>query len=176
MSCTTLPTWIQRTRSLAPALFTLAVLAAMFLSLAPQPAHAAKPFYLGKWKVITAEVAPWAKDGPVPDAAESKTLLGAMITLGAKEIRGPGSFPCKRPKYEVIEGSAEILFQGLLGEMHAKDSGVDPQKLAEQAGLQGNVFRTVITGCEFAVDFSFGSDPDLAAFALDNYIYRMKRQ
>ena len=139
-------------------------------------AQAAEPFYLGTWKIVNAEVAPWAKSGPVPDPAESKKLIGKAITLEAKAIRGPGSFPCEGPQYEVIEGPAEMLFQGMFGAMKEKDSKVDPQALAEQAGFSGTTFRTVLTGCEFAVDFSFGSDPDFGAFALDNYIYTLTRQ
>lgn len=140
------------------------------------PAAAAEPTYLGRWKVVSATVAPWAKGGPEPDGRMAKSLLGSTLTLARKFVSGPGSFPCSGPKYEVIEGSAEILFQGMFGEMRDKDSKVDPQKLAEEAGLRGTRFRTVLTGCEFAVDFSQGSDPDTAAFALDNYLYLMKRE
>jgi hypothetical protein len=144
--------------------------------LAGSSVSASEPTYLGRWKIVSAAVAPWAKDGPVPDDRESKSLIGSIVTLSRKFVSGPGSFPCSGPRYELIEGTAEILFQGMLGEMRSKDPRVDPQKLAEQAGLTGSRFRTVITGCEFAVDFSFGSDPGVAAFALDNYVYRMKRE
>jgi hypothetical protein len=150
--------------------------AATALFLGAVPVKAAEPFYLGAWNIVRAEVAPWAKSGPVPDASESRRLLGKTITLDSKAIRGPGSFPCQGPRYEVIEGSAEMLFQGMLGAMHEKDPGVDPQKVAEAGGLSGKVYRTVITGCEFAVDFSFGSDPKVAQFALDNYVYTLQRQ
>ena len=69
-----------------------------------------------------------------------------------------------------------MLFQGGFGEMQSKDPTVDPQKLAEQAGFTGTHYRTVLTGCEFAVDFSFGEDKATAMFALDNALYTMKRQ
>ncbi len=166
---------MRRTRVLAPSFLGLTV-SISILSLAPLRVNAAGPFYLGTWKIVSAEVAPWAKGGPVPDPAESKELVGKEITLEAKAIRGPGSFPCKGPQYEVIEGPAEMLFQGMFGAMKEKDPKVDPQALAELVGFRGKSFRTVLTGCELAVDFSFGSDPDFAAFALDNYIYTMKRQ
>jgi hypothetical protein len=145
-------------------------------ALAAPSASAVEPTYLGRWKIVSATVAPWAKDGPAPDGRMAKSLLDSIVTLAPKFVSGPGSFPCSAPRYEVIEGPAEILFQGMFGAMREKDPKVEPQKLAEEAGLKGTKFRTVLTGCEFAVDFSQGADPDVAAFALDNYVYLMKRE
>jgi hypothetical protein len=139
-------------------------------------AQAEDAFYIGKWKITGAAVGPWVPSDDMPDPAESKTLVGREITLSAGAVDGPGSFPCKGPKYEVIEGGPEMLFQGLFGEMHENDQSADPQKLAQQAGFTGTKYRTVITGCEYEVDFSFGADDDTAAFALNNFIYTMKRE
>src|ERR1041384_3634518 len=93
-------------------------------------AHAGDPFYLGTWKLIGAGVAPWADPARRPDAKEAARLRGKTLTFKAREIAGPLPFPCKRPKYRVIEYSADMLFQGALGEMQAKDGSVDPTKLA----------------------------------------------
>jgi hypothetical protein len=35
---------------------------------------------------------------------------------------------------------------------------------------------TVVTGCEYDVDLSFGASNDTARFALDNYIYTITRE
>jgi hypothetical protein len=103
-------------------------------------------------------------------------LVGKTITLKADAIEGPLGFPCKGPKYEVMQGGPDMLFQGAFGEMNAQDPSQDPQKLAEKVGFAGKVYRTVMTGCEFAVDFSIGADNDTMMFALDNAVYVMKRQ
>jgi hypothetical protein len=139
-------------------------------------AEAADPFYLGTWKITEAVVAPWLPAGQTADAAESQTLLGKTITLSATAVDGPGDFPCKAPQYQVIEGGAEMLFQGTFGEMHDQDKTIDPQQLADQVGFAGDRFRTVITGCAYEVDFSFGADADTAKFGLNNYVYTMKRE
>ena len=139
-------------------------------------AEAADPFYYGKWKITEAVAAPWAAAGETPDAKESKALVGQTITLSANAVAGPGEFPCAHPHYEVIEGGADMLFQGMFGEMHDKDKAIDPQKLAVQVGFTGDHFRTVITGCAYEVDFSFGADPDTAKFALNNAVYTLQRE
>ena len=70
-----------------------------------------------------------------------------------------------------------MLFQGSFENMHAVDPSADMLKLAAQSGFTGDThFRTVVTGCEYEVDFSFGADNNTARFALNNYIYTLKRQ
>ena len=139
-------------------------------------AAAEDAFYLGKWKITEVVKAPWAKSDAELDPAEMKSLVGQTITLKADAVAGPGSFPCKGPHYEVMQGGPEMLFQGMFGQMHDENASVDPQKLAEQAGFTGTHFRTVITGCEYAVDFSFGTGNDAAMFALNNALYTLKRE
>jgi hypothetical protein len=75
-----------------------------------------------------------------------------------------------------MQGGPDMLFQGGFGEMQAQSASNDPQKLAEQVGFTGTDYKTVLTGCEFAVDFSIGADQDIMMFALDNAVYTLKRQ
>ena len=85
--------------------------------------------------------------------------------------------PRLAPQYEILEGAADILFQGAFGELSAKDLKIDLQKLADQAGLPGGAYWTVVTGCAFGVDFSFpAGDDDRAAFGLNDFIYLLQRQ
>jgi hypothetical protein len=133
-------------------------------------------FFYGKWKITEAQEAPWVVAGETVDSTESENLIGKTIELSAKGIAGPGSFPCKNPQYQVIDGGPDILFQGSFGEMQSHDPNVKAEKLAEQMGLTGDKFRTVVTGCEYEVDFSFGSDEDTAKFGLNDYIYTLKRE
>ncbi len=139
-------------------------------------AKAEDAFYLGQWKITGAAPGPWIKSDAELFPDEMKSLVGQTITLKSDAIEGPGGFPCKGPKYEVMQGGPDMLFQGAFGEMQAANASNDPQKLAEQVGFTGAQYRTVLTGCEFAVDFSFGADNDTAMFALDNAVYTLKRQ
>ena len=157
-------------------LFRSAALAALLCATSLSGAKAEDAFYLGQWKITGAAPAPWIKSDAELSPDEMKSLVGQTITIKSDGIDGPGQFPCKDAKYEVIEGGPDMLFQGGFGEMQLKDATVDPQKLAEQAGFTGTHYRTVLTGCEFAVDFSIGEDKDTMMFALDNALYLMKRQ
>lgn len=154
----------------------LVVLALAAFALPALGAAADDTFFHGKWKITEAQEAPWVVAGETADPTESEGLVGKTIVLSAKGITGPGGFPCGNPKYEVIAGGADILFQGAFGEMHAQDPKVDPQKLAEQIGFSGKAFRTVVTGCAYEVDFSFGADPNTAKFGLNDYVYTLRRQ
>lgn len=156
-------------------LLRAAGLAAILCAASLPSAAAEDAFYYGQWKITKAEVAPWAAAGSA-DVDEMMSLVGQTITLTSDAVEGPGSFPCKGPHYEVIEGGPDMLFQGMFGQMHDESAANDPQKLAEQVGFTGKAYRTVITGCEFAIDFSFGADNDIAMFALDNAVYLLKRQ
>ncbi|WP_395016519.1 hypothetical protein [Dongia sp.] len=153
-----------------------ATLAALLCAASLSGAKAEEAFYLGQWKITGAAPGPWIKSDAELFPDEMKSLVGQTITIKSDAIEGPGGFPCKGPKYEVMEGGPDMLFQGAFGEMQSQNAANDPQKLAEQVGFAGTQYRTVMTGCEFAVDFSFGEDKDTAMFALDNAVYTLKRQ
>jgi hypothetical protein len=150
--------------------------AAILCAASLSSAKAEDAFYLGQWKISEVAKAPWTKSDAELDQSEMKTLVGKTITLKADAVDGPGGFPCKGPQYEVMEGGPDMLFQGMFGQMHGENASADPQKLAEQVGFAGAQYRTVITGCEYAVDFSFGADNETAKFALNNAVYTLKRQ
>jgi hypothetical protein len=151
-------------------------LAAILCAATFSGATADEAFYLGQWRVTAVAKAPWTKSDAELDQSEMQALLGKTIALKPDRVEGPGGFPCKGPQYEVIEGGPDMLFQGMFGEMHEANASNDPQQLAEQVGFAGAHYRTVITGCEYEVDFSFGADSDTAMFALNNAVYTLKRQ
>lgn len=135
----------------------------------------ADAFYLGTWKIDSAVVGPWWTDKQKPDPAEMKTLVGKSFTIGAKEIVGPRQVACKDPKYQVKDYPADMLFQGAFGEMQSKDKAVDPAKVAATLGFKGSSWKTLETGCGNELDFHF-IDATTAAFALNNYVYILKKQ
>ncbi len=138
-------------------------------------ASAADAFYLGTWKIDSAVVGPWWAEKQKPDAAEMKSLAGKSFTIGPKDIVGPRQVACKGPKYQVKDYPADMLFQGAFGEMQSKDKSVDPAKVAATLGFKGRSWKTVETGCGNELDFHF-IDATTAAFALNNYVYILKKQ
>jgi len=147
--------------------------AALLLAGAP-PTYAAEP-YLGTWKVTSAVVAPWADQARKPDQAEMKSLVGKTVTFKPKEIAGPRALACKGPRYKLSDFSADMLFQGAFGEMHAKDSALDPVKLAASVGFQGASWKVLETGCATEIDWHF-VDPATLAIGLNDYVYVLKKQ
>jgi hypothetical protein len=137
-------------------------------------AWCADPFYQGTWKIESATVAPWWTDAKQkPDAAESKALVGQNIVISAKAINGPRQVACKDAHYTQKSYTADMLFQGMFGEMHDRDKTVDPAKVAAAAGFKGASWKTIETGCE--IDFHF-IDDRTAAIGLNNYIYKLQKQ
>lgn len=142
----------------------------------PVIASAAEPFYLGTWKIVSAVVAPWQKGPPhADDKSEMKSLVGKTVTIQPKAIVGPRSIACKTPNYRVRDYPATMLFQGAFDEMHRSDAAADPAKIAAQLGFRGSSWKTLETGCANELDFHF-LDPSTADFALNNYVYTMKKQ
>ena len=154
----------------------VAALAALLCASSLSSASAEDAFYLGNYKITQVMKAPWAKSDAELVPEEMKSLVGQTITIESNGIAGPGSFPCSDAVYQVMEGGPDMLFQGMFGQMHDEKASNDPQKLAEQVGFSGTQYWTVLTGCEYAVDFSFGTDKSIAMFALNNAVYTMKRQ
>jgi len=136
---------------------------------------AADPFYLGRWNIASAAVAPWWREREKPDASETKELVGKSIVIGAKGIEGPRQAACARPKYKVVDSPAEGLFQGMFDEMHRRDRSVDARKVAESVGFRGSHWKSLETGCPNELDYHF-LDEHTAAFGLNNYIYLLRRQ
>jgi hypothetical protein len=138
-------------------------------------AIAADTFYLGAWKIDSAVVAPWWTDRAKPDAAEMTGLVGKTIVVTPAGISGPRQVACKGPNYKVKEYPADMLFQGMLGEMHERDKSVDPVKVAATLGFHGSSWKTVETGCGNEIDFHF-IDRTTATFGLNNYVYTLKKR
>lgn len=139
-------------------------------------ASAADPFYLGKWKIVSAVAAPWWEDrAHKPSDAEMRSLVGKMITITSKAIQGSRILACTAPRYEVKDYPADFLFQGAFGEMHLRNKSVDPIKVAATVGFHGSSWKTLETGCAVEIDYHF-IDPITAAIGLNNYVYTLKKQ
>lgn len=138
-------------------------------------AIAADPFYLGTWKIVSAQVAPWWDTAEKPDAAESKSLVGKLVTVKPAQIIGPGMTACNGPRYKVVNVPAEGLFQGSFDEMHTRNKSVDPNKVAATLGFKGKSWKSLQTGCANELDYHFVDD-NTAEFGLNNYIYILKKQ
>jgi hypothetical protein len=149
------------------------ILAAMFGAAMTSEPRAEEAFYLGTWKLDAAVVAPWADPHQKPDAAEMKALIGKTVVLTPATITGPKVFACKGPHYKVGNFSADMLFQGALGELHDADKAKDPLKLAAALGFTGTAFKTLETGCE--IDWHF-VDQTTAEVGLNDYVYTLKKQ
>ena len=137
------------------------------------PADAADLFYIGKWKLTGAVVAPWADPKQKPDRAEQSRLIGKTIVFKAREIAGPPPFACKTPRYKESDYAADMIFQGAFGEMQLKNKSVDPGKLAASLGFAGTSIKTLETGCE--IDFHF-VDAATAEIGLNDNVYTLKKQ
>jgi len=137
---------------------------------------AADAFYLGTWKITSAVVAPWVK-GPAydDDTKEMKSLVGKTVIINPNGTVGPPILSCKGPKYRVVDFPANMLFQGAFEEMQRKDKAVDPLRLAAKLGFRGTKWKTLETGCANELDYHF-VDATTAEFALNNYIYTLKKQ
>jgi hypothetical protein len=139
-------------------------------------ARAAEPFYLGTWKMESAVVPPWVKGkAHDSDTAEMKLLVAKIIVIKSGEITGPRIFVCEKPNYKVVDFPANMLFQGAFEEMQRDDKSVDPGKLAAKLGFRGTKWKTLETGCANELEYHF-ADEATAEFALNNYIYTIKKQ
>lgn len=140
------------------------------------PLSAADPFYIGKWKIVSAEVAPWWEDkAHKPDAAGVRAYVGKTVTFASRSITGPALLGCTRTQYKLDDRPADSLFQGEFGEMQIRDKSVDPAKIAASLGFKGTSWKTLETGCVAEIDYHF-LDASTAAFGLDNYVYMLKKQ
>jgi hypothetical protein len=139
------------------------------------PVSVADSFYLGTWRIASALVAPWADPARKPDDAESKTLVGKLVTIKPAEMAGPRAVACKDPRYRLRDDGADMLFQGILDEMRRRDKSVDPLKLAGQLGFRGSSWKTLETGCDNEIELHF-LDPTTAEFGLNDFVYVLRKQ
>lgn len=129
---------------------------------------------LGKWTIERAEPAPWSDDANYPpDRKEAPKYVGKHVAFAAKQIKGPALLACAGPNYEMKDYTADMIFQGQLGEFEQR-GGKKAEDSATGLGFTTRPIRTLETGCEGAIDFHM-SDADHAAFALDNMVYWLKR-
>ncbi|MEO8027273.1 MAG: hypothetical protein ABI823_12410 [Bryobacteraceae bacterium] len=160
-------------------MFSLATRRVLLTMACAVPAVCADPFYLGTWKITTATAAPWAepgnKAGHKPYEPERKMLVGKTVIFRPDAIVGPRQVGCKGPKYVVQDYPADMLYQGAFGEMQRADETVDPVKMAEKVGFHGKSWKTVETGCEVEIDWHY-IDSTTTTFALNNYVYTLKKQ
>jgi hypothetical protein len=136
------------------------------------PANA-DSFYIGKWKLTGAIVAPWADLKRMPDSAEQSRLIGKTLVFKAREITGPPPFACKTPHYKESDYTPDMIFQGAFEEMQSKNKSVDPIKLAASLGFAGSSIKTLETGCE--IDFHF-VDAATAEIGLNDHVYTLKKE
>ena len=131
--------------------------------------------WLGNWKIVSVKLAPWVDKARRPDTTDRKELVGKTVTFTARAITGPPILACKGPHYKLGDFSADMLFQGALGEMRQKDEAVEPAKVAARLGFQGDSWKVLETGCANEIDWHF-VDPTTLAIGFNDNIYVLKKQ
>lgn len=131
------------------------------------PAKAQEAF-AGSWDVVDVQPAPWVNDIDKPLVNEE--VAKGRITFMADSVQGPGFLNCDKVQYEISKVPPEYLFQGGL---------TDPKRQAAELGFKGGEILQLSMGCiaddaDISMDFDI-IDEDVAVFALDNMIYKMKR-
>jgi hypothetical protein len=104
-----------------------------------------------------------------------KTLVGKSILIAAKAIKAPKTLACTDPHYQVTDAGADMLFEGELEEVKLNGGTATAQQLAEKLGFKGTSWKTLDPGCENEIQYHF-LDERTAEFALDNYVYVLKKQ
>jgi hypothetical protein len=131
------------------------------------------PTHTGVSKLDTAVVAPWCNENTPPDATYPKALQGETSTIKTGSIEGPQPLSWAATKPAIQHDPADMLFPGNFEEMPRRNPEVNPSALAASLGFKGRSTRqTLETGCDNAIDFHF-IDARTAAFALDNYVYKI---
>jgi len=141
------------------------------ISLSTAIALAGAPDYLGAWRITSAVVAPWA-DRAHLDPAEENRLLGRIVTLTPDTIVGPQPFACRGPHYRLETFTADLLFEGQLGEMQASNPRISAQALAASLGFAGQSWKVLDTGCE--IDWHF-TGPHTAKIGLNDFVYTLSK-
>lgn len=130
-------------------------------------ARPGNPFF-GKWKMVSAKVAPWWNE---PGAPEMNPDLEKPIVFEAEKSSGPAIATCKAPIYTVDIMRARALFEG-----HLQDPANDAQAL----GFTGEDITRMNFSCtddnrNVSLDFPMVDDNTIL-LGLDNMIYTLKRQ
>ena len=81
---------------------------------------------------------------------------------------------CKGPHYALSDYPAGGLFLGEFGEMHTRNPSVEGGNLAASVGFKGTKSKRLEAACATELDFHF-IDERTAAFALNNYIYTVRK-
>jgi hypothetical protein len=136
----------------------------------PLCALAAENPLLGKWQVTEAAIAPWAKDKRTTQTAETRKLMNMQITFSAKAVKSDyPTLACSDAVFDIRSDPPDVLFQGSLPEPNQG-------KVAESLGFPRGDVPGVEVNCSSG-DFPFHfRDKDTVLFALNNFIYTLKRR
>lgn len=120
--------------------------------------------FTGAWTIAEAKPLP----GTTPAGQPNATLMNAAVSIGRSQLVGPEPLSCARAMYSTDKRDAFYLFSGGLSapEQQAKDLG-----FADKINILSIGCRTGTTAYP---DIAL-VDERTAMFALDGYIYVMKR-
>lgn len=133
------------------------------------PAEAQEAF-AGSWDVVDVQPAPWFDTSGTEKPYLHEEIAKGRITFMADSVQGPEFLNCDKVQYTISKVPPEYLFEGGL---------TDPARQAKELGFKGGEILQLSMGCiatdaDISMDFNL-IDEDVAVFALDNMIYRMKR-
>lgn len=144
------------------------LLAAAAFVLAIAPASAGDNPFLGQWTVSDAKLGPWV--GPGEHPAVNPKMAHAKFTFTATGVTAPEPLGCAKAIYEVKTVGPEFLFEGGL---------TDPKPQARALAFTTDTFPAMSFSCDrsdadISMDYAM-PDKNTVVFALDNWIYIMKR-
>jgi hypothetical protein len=157
---------------------SLIAVAGLLLTLAA-PASAQGQF-TGVWVIASATFAPWARANYPGDEAQARRTIGQTVRFGAdafvapRNWMGQGTRGCRKPQYTFRQAEAGTLFEGGLNHDGA-DRPLDAVAEARKLGIVAQAIPAVMALCDEGLEF-FLTEPDTVQVALDNRIYRLRRQ
>lgn len=149
-------------------------------------AEAAEPFYLGRWRIVSAVAAPWAGTVDPAALAQARSRVGEVLTFRPDAVDGLAPLACAHPHYLVTGATARTLFDEKLdhvtlpadARVEDRDASGDYYSstvLAERLGFRGFSWKALATRCQ--PDFHvFFPTPAEAMFAVDDIVVTMARQ
>jgi len=148
-----------------------ALLAAIWLSLAPSDAAAQNNALLGAWEIVEAQAAPWAEENRhAALTAAGKRLLNQVITFTPREVTSKNkALACKRAEYESTTHEPDAIFQGNLPEPN-------PGAVARRFGFNKGEIPGVDLKCRTGAYSYHFRDRNTVLTARSNVIYTLKRQ